>query len=180
MSSITKQTREMLAKMAGNNMQLIRWLESIGDVSASIPGDIAALEAQIAEIGIDILQIEASLDDIEEQVSTLEQQVVIMQAEIDALAVVECGDATIDFGSFPGSNEASVAIVDPTAASGWRVKAYIMGGDTTADHTAVDHRYVGLFLTLTVSVTPSVGMTIYATSPHALEGTFKVRYERVN
>lgn len=88
------------------------------------------------------------------------------------------GTATIDFGAYPGSNEASVAVtgeVDISSSSG--VEAYVMGDDTTVDHTAADHRYFALFAALTCSTpTAGTGFTIYARSAEKLQGTFKVRW----
>ena len=52
-----------------------------------------------------------------------------------------------------------------------------MADDTTATHTASDHRYVGLFMSLTCG-TPvaATGFTIYARSSDKLTGTFSLRY----
>ena len=88
------------------------------------------------------------------------------------------GTATIDFGAYPGSNEASVAVTGQTGISGTsKAEAYIMGDDTTADHTAADHRYIASLIGLTCG-TPSagVGFTIYARSTQKPQGTFAVRY----
>lgn len=88
------------------------------------------------------------------------------------------GTATLDFGAHPGANEASIAVTGQTTISGTsKAEAWIMGDDTTADHTASDHRYAELFLSLTCG-TPSAGtgFTIYATAIDKLTGTFAVRY----
>ncbi len=88
------------------------------------------------------------------------------------------GTATIDFGSFPGSNEASVSITGQATISGTsKVEAYIMGDDTTSDHTANDHRYLGLFAALTCGTpTAATGFTIYLRSTEKLQGTFALRW----
>ena len=87
------------------------------------------------------------------------------------------GTATIDFGAHPGSNEASVAVAVPAITGGASAEAWIMADDTSADHTASDHRYVPLWLALTCG-TPSagVGFTIYGRSSEKLTGEFTVRY----
>ncbi len=88
------------------------------------------------------------------------------------------GNATLDFGAAPGSNEASVTVTGEAAILATSVaEAYVMGDDSTADHTAADHRYVAGFLGLTCG-TPTVatGFTIYGRSEHKLEGEFKVRW----
>jgi hypothetical protein len=86
------------------------------------------------------------------------------------------GTATLDFGAFPGSNEASVTFADATIGAGAKVEAFIMANDTTTDHTAADHRYAGQFFSLTAAPNAGVGGTIYARSIHKMQGTWAVRY----
>lgn len=88
------------------------------------------------------------------------------------------GTATIDFGASPGANEASVAVTGQTNISiTSNCEAYVMGGDTTSDHTAGDHRYFNALSGLTCGTpTAATGFTIYATSAQKLTGTFKVRW----
>lgn len=88
------------------------------------------------------------------------------------------GTAIIDFGSYPGSNEASVAVTgQATIGASSKAEAYIMGDDTSSNHTASDHRYLGLFVALTCG-TPSsgTGFTIYARSYEKMQGQFTVRW----
>jgi hypothetical protein len=88
------------------------------------------------------------------------------------------GTATIDFGSGGGTNEASVAVTGQASILGTsKAEAYIMADDTSVSHTASDHRYVGLFMSLTCG-TPvaATGFTIYARSSEKLTGTFSLRY----
>jgi hypothetical protein len=88
------------------------------------------------------------------------------------------GTATINFGTHPGSNEASVAVTGQTTISATsKAEAWIMADDTTSDHTASDHRYAELFLSLTCGTpTAGVGFTIYARAIDKLTGQFAVRY----
>jgi hypothetical protein len=89
--------------------------------------------------------------------------------------------AEIDFGAFPGANEASVNVTGQTgitAAS--KVEAWVMGDDTTLNHTASDHRYFALFAALTCGTPDTSGFTIYARSAMKLQGIFKVRWVWVN
>jgi len=86
------------------------------------------------------------------------------------------GTATIDFGAFPGSNEASVSFVDASIGATAKVEAYFMAADTTVDHTANDHKYAPVFISLTAEPTDGVGGTIYARSPEKMQDTFAVRY----
>lgn len=87
------------------------------------------------------------------------------------------GTATLNFGASPGANETSVVVVDATISATSKCEAYIMADDTSADHTANDHKYVGLFLALSCG-TPiaATNFTIYGRSLEDLEGTFTVRY----
>jgi hypothetical protein len=88
------------------------------------------------------------------------------------------GIATIDFGTHPGSNEASVAITgESSITSTSKVEAWVMADDSTTDHTANDHKYFAAFAALTCGTpTNAVGFTIYARSLEKLVGTFKVRW----
>lgn len=88
------------------------------------------------------------------------------------------GTATIDFGAFPGANEASVTVTGQASISATsKVEAYIMADDTTSNHTASDHRYVGLWLALTCGTpTAATGFTIYGRSTEKLQGQFAVRW----
>lgn len=88
------------------------------------------------------------------------------------------GVVEIDFGSFPGSNEASVTVTSESEISATsKAEAYIMGDDTTANHTAQDHRYAAALIGLSCG-TPiaGIGFTIYARSLEKLQGKFSVRF----
>jgi len=88
------------------------------------------------------------------------------------------GTATIDFGAFPGTSEASIAVTGQgSILASSKVEAFIMADDTTSDHTASDHRYVGLWLNLSCGTpTGGTGFTIYGRSTEKLQGTFAVRW----
>lgn len=88
------------------------------------------------------------------------------------------GSAEIDFGAYPGSNEASVSVTGQTAITGSAsVEAWLMADDTTASHTASDHRYAAALMGLTCGTpTAGQGFTIYARSIEKLTGAFKVRW----
>jgi hypothetical protein len=88
------------------------------------------------------------------------------------------GTATLDFGAYPGSNEASVAVTgEGSIQATSKAEAYVMGDDTSSDHTAADHRYLAGFVGLSCG-TPAAGtgFTIYARSTQKLQGTFAVRW----
>jgi hypothetical protein len=84
---------------------------------------------------------------------------------------------TIDFGGWPGSNEAQVAVTGQTAISVTsKADAFIMGDDSTTDHTASDHRYLACLVGLTCGTpTAGTGFTVYARSFEKLQGTYKLR-----
>ncbi len=87
------------------------------------------------------------------------------------------GTATIDFGAWPGSNEASVAVTGQTAISATSaVEAFTMA-EVSGSHTAADASYAVLFMALTCTPpTTGVGFTINARADHTLTGTFAVRW----
>ena len=88
------------------------------------------------------------------------------------------GTATIDFGAFPGSNEASIAVTGQTgitAAS--KAEAFVMADSTSGTHTASDHRYFAALVGLTCGTpTDGVGFTIYARCSEKLQGTFLIQW----
>lgn len=88
------------------------------------------------------------------------------------------GTATIDFGAYPGSNEASVAVTGQAAILATsKADAFVMADDTSADHTADDHRYLEVFAALSCGTpTPGVGFTIYARSAQKLTGQWTIRW----
>lgn len=88
------------------------------------------------------------------------------------------GNAVVDFGVYPGSNEASIAVTGLTTISATsKAEAYFMGDDTSTGHTAADHKYAPQFMSLTCG-TPiaATGFTIHARSIHKIEGNFTVRF----
>ena len=88
------------------------------------------------------------------------------------------GTAVIDFGAFPGSNEATVVVTGQSGiSSGSKVEAYFMADDTTGDHTAKDHRYADLLIGLTCGgIVGGTGFSIYALCTEKMQGTFQVRW----
>ena len=88
------------------------------------------------------------------------------------------GTATIDFGSGLGTQEASVAVTGQTSISATsKCEAWIMGDDTSANHTANDHKYAPLFMAFTCSTpTAGTGFTIYGRSRDQMTGQFTLRW----
>lgn len=88
------------------------------------------------------------------------------------------GTATLDFGAHPGSNEASIAVTGQSAILATsKADAFVMADDTSAGHTASDHRYFETFAALSCGTpTLATGFTIYARSHHKLTGQWSVRW----
>lgn len=88
------------------------------------------------------------------------------------------GTATLNFGAFPGSNEASVAVAGQASILATsKAEAYVMGDDTATGHTASDHRYFAALVGLTCGTpTAATGFTIHARSTEKLQGQFAVRW----
>jgi hypothetical protein len=85
------------------------------------------------------------------------------------------GIATLNWGSFPGSNEASVDVTGQTgitAAS--HVEAWYMA-EVLSDKTASDHAYMATLSELSCgNISDGVGFTIYGRSVEKLQGSFTV------
>jgi hypothetical protein len=88
------------------------------------------------------------------------------------------GTATLNFGAFPGSNEASVTVTGQTSISATsKAEAFVMADDTSGTHTASDHRYFAALAGLTCGTpTAAIGFTIFARATEKLQGTFAVRW----
>ena len=88
------------------------------------------------------------------------------------------GTAVIDFGSWPGHNEASVNVTGQgTISASSKVEAYFMADDSTGDHTASDHKYAAAMIALTGgNLQAGTGFTIYGRCLDKMQGTFTVRW----
>lgn len=87
------------------------------------------------------------------------------------------GTAVIDFGSYPGSNEASVTVTGQSSILATSNAEAWMMAEASVDHTVNDAAYASLFVSLTCGIpTASTGFTIYARSTEKLQGQFKVRW----
>ena len=89
------------------------------------------------------------------------------------------GTAQIDFGAWPGSNEASVEVPATGVTTDTHVEAWVMGSDSTNDHTAADHRYFPVFAALTTAPGTDT-FTVYARSAQKLQGAWAVHYVWAN
>lgn len=89
------------------------------------------------------------------------------------------GTAEVNFGPFPGSNEASVVVPAEGVTPTTHVEAWVMGGDSTADHTAADHRYFPVFAALTTEPGTDT-FTIHARSTQKLQGRWMAHFVWAN
>jgi hypothetical protein len=87
------------------------------------------------------------------------------------------GTATIDFGGWPGSNQATVAVTGQTAIlAGSQAEAYMMA-DTTTYHNAGDHAFASANMGITCgTVVAGTGFTITAFSKDYMQGTYTVHW----
>lgn len=88
------------------------------------------------------------------------------------------GTAVINFGAHPGVNEASLVVTGlGTISATSKVECFVMGDDTSSNHTAADHKYLTQFASFTCG-TPvaATGFTIYGRSIHKLTGEYTLRY----
>lgn len=89
------------------------------------------------------------------------------------------GAAVINFGDFPGSNEASVWVGSQITIQATSIaRAFFVGGGSTSDHTVEDHTYGNLLISLTCDA-PIVndGFYINARCLEQMQGTFQIHWE---
>ena len=94
------------------------------------------------------------------------------------VTVVNTGNTTINFGTGLGNNETSTVVTgQANILSTSKVQLYFMGDDTTATHTANDHKYATSLMSMTAgTIIPGTGFTIYGRSIHKLTGSWNVRF----
>lgn len=87
------------------------------------------------------------------------------------------GTAIIDFGAFPGSNEASVVITGEASILGTSKADAWIPAIATSDHDIGDHAYARLLIGVAAGAPGlGVGFTIYARCTEKLTGTFNVNW----
>jgi hypothetical protein len=95
-----------------------------------------------------------------------------------AVAVANAvGTATVDFGTWPGTNETTVPVTGQSAISaGSHAEAFLMA-EASGTHTAADAGYAPLWIALTCTVpVAGAGFTINARAAYAFTGTFAIRW----
>ena len=87
------------------------------------------------------------------------------------------GYAVIDFGAWPGGNEASVDVIEQTDILAESYSEAWFSGTPTSDHTTTDHAFAGSISSVVTSNTiAGVGFTITVYSTEKLQGTFNVNW----
>ncbi len=87
------------------------------------------------------------------------------------------GAGVIDFGAYPGSNEASLIIYGQTDILADSETDAWISAVATADHTLGDHTYAAALVGVsTGTLAAGTGFTIYARSVEKMQGTFTVQW----
>ena len=87
------------------------------------------------------------------------------------------GTATIDFGAWPGSNEASVAVIGQSTIGAAAYTAAFPMAEASGTHTVSDAAYAAMWMALTAdAATAGVGFTVRARTTYTFTGTFVVRW----
>lgn len=87
------------------------------------------------------------------------------------------GTATLNFGAWPGTNEATAAVAGQAAISTTSAAEAFLMAEASGAHTAADVAYAALFMALTCTVpVAATGFTITARAAYTLTGTFAVRW----
>jgi hypothetical protein len=87
------------------------------------------------------------------------------------------GTATINWGAFPGANEASVTVTGQTGITGTsHAEAWYMS-EVLGSKTANDHAYMATLSELSCgNIVAGTGFTIYGRSTEKLQGSFTVHW----
>jgi hypothetical protein len=90
---------------------------------------------------------------------------------------VNFGTAIIDFGTFPGTGESSIAVTGQTGILAGSVSAAFIDPVATVDHTADDHKYAAALIGLSTGDNiPGSGFTIYGRCLDKMQGTFNLKW----
>lgn len=152
-----------------------------GDITVSGVGTIWTIDAGVVtttKLGGDITVAgKALLDDADAAAQRTTLGLGSLATQSGTFVQINSGTAEIDFGAWPGSNEASVAVTGQTAiAAGSNIVA-VVSRESTADHTVGDATYAALLVGLSVgNIVAGTGFTIYARSLEKMQGKFALRW----
>ena len=92
-------------------------------------------------------------------------------------AAVHHGTLTLDFGAWPGSNEASYTFSGQTECDATSIFQGEIAAIATTNHTALDSAFAAQLIDLSFSApVAGVGPTLYARSTERMEGQFAVNW----
>jgi len=87
------------------------------------------------------------------------------------------GTATLDFGAWPGSNEAQVVIGGQSAISAGSYTGVFPMAEASGAHTLNDSTYAFMWIAVTcTAAVAGVGFTVLARSAYSFTGTFVIRW----
>ena len=152
-----------------------------GDITVSGVGTVWTIDAGVVtttKLGGDITVAgKALLDDADASAQRTTLGLGTLATQSGTFIQINSGTAEIDFGAWPGSNEASVAVTGQTAIAVGSNIAAVVSRESTADHTVGDATYAALLVGLSVgNIVAGTGFTIYARSLEKMQGKFAVRW----
>ena len=152
-----------------------------GDITVSGVGTVWTIDAGVVtttKLGGDITVAgKALLDDADAAAQRTTLGLGSLATQSGTFIQVNSGTAEIDFGAWPGSNEASVAVTGQTAIAVGSDIVAVVSRESTADHTVGDATYAALLVGLSVgNIVAGTGFTIYARSLEKMQGKFAVRW----
>lgn len=152
-----------------------------GDITVSGVGTVWTIDAgavTTTKLGGDITVAgKALLDDADASAQRTTLGLGSLATQSGTFVQINSGTAEIDFGAWPGSNEASVAVTGQTAIAVGSDIVAVVSRESTADHTVGDATYAALLVGLSAgNIVAGTGFTIYARSLEKMQGKFAVRW----
>jgi hypothetical protein len=173
---------ETTADNAFGRVMLFGLIESI-DTSAFASGDVLYISPATAGLltatkpsGTDIIQAVGRV--LVSGVGNGSIQVSAGTAYTAAAAGgANVGEAEVDFGAFPGLNEASVAVTGQAGIIAGSKIVVSVSATATADHTVSDATYAASLIGVSAgAIVAATGFTIYARSFQKMQGKFLINY----
>ena len=114
---------------------------------------------------------------LEELLRDMFRRMASLESATGTGGAVTTGTTTIDFGTFPGSNEASVAVGGQPTITAFSSAQVQLVAAASGSHTANDAKYAATLIALTAQVpVAGLGFTIFARSLYHMQGTYLVRW----
>ena len=174
-------TRQQLIAFLGQDHDAIRQFEMLfGAVSPLVPNTVPEMDTAIgsadakAQLALDELE---SIRDVVDLLVVHSQELDTIVSAATPAGALNSGTAIIDFGAFPGSNEASVVVTGQASiAADSEAWAWLVA-TVTGDHTANDAAYAAALVGIsTGALVAGTGFTIYGRSVEKMQGTFNLQW----